>query len=105
MDMDSQRFDSLTMSLARGVTRRCAMKAMLGGAVAGVLVPLAGRRAAAGACGDNCDCPKNSICFNGACTTGKYCTDRTYRKLCKFSAGSAGCINPRAETCPNACAG
>jgi hypothetical protein len=103
--MDSQRFDSLTKSLARQATRRRAMKAGLGGAIAGVVAPLAGRCAEAATCGDNCDCPKNSICFNGTCTTGKYCTDRTYRKLCKFSPGSAGCINPRVETCPNACAG
>ena len=35
--MDSQRFDSLSKSLATGVTRRHAMKVVLGGAAGGAL--------------------------------------------------------------------
>jgi len=35
--VDSQRFDSLTKALVRGVTRRRAMKAVLGGAAASAL--------------------------------------------------------------------
>jgi hypothetical protein len=98
--VDNQRFDAIAKQLATGVTRRRAMKAVLGGAVAVALVPLAGRHAQAGACVDNCDCPKNSRCSNGQCTTERLCVNRPHRKFCKFSAGSSGCIDPSAETCP-----
>jgi hypothetical protein len=98
--VDNQRFDAIAKQLATGVTRRRAMKAVLGGAVAVALVPIAGRHVQAGACGNNCDCPKNSFCDNGQCSTGKVCRDRPHRKFCKFSAGSSSCIDPSAETCP-----
>ena len=101
--MDGQHMDQIARAFARGVTRRRVMKALLGGAVAGALVPLAGRHAQASACANNCDCPTNSRCFNGQCTTGKVCRNKPYTKLCKFSEGASGCIEPGAETCPNAC--
>ena len=102
--MDGQHIDRIALLLAKGMSRRGAIKAVLGGVVVGTLVPLAGRPAGASACANNCDCPANSRCDNGTCTTGKLCRDRTYKKFCKFDGGSSGCIDPRSDTCPNGCA-
>jgi hypothetical protein len=79
--MDSQRFDAITKYVARGLTRRQAMKAVLGGAVAGTLGQFVGGHVVEGKgkpCAHDCDCPDNQKCANNHCTkacpyTSVYC--------------------------------
>jgi hypothetical protein len=54
--MDSQRFDSLTKSLATEVTRRRAVKVVLGGAAGGALGLLGRQQQNAAAGGDVAEC-------------------------------------------------
>src|SRR5215207_7659567 len=69
--MDGARFDRIAKHVARGVTRRQALKIGVGGAVAGTLGQLGRGQAMAGKgkpCTEDCGCPDNQKCANNRCT-------------------------------------
>jgi hypothetical protein len=117
MRMSAERFDELAKAVARGTSRRAALRGVVGWAVKGVAVALgvsaAGalstQTAEAGkACSGHCDCPKNQVCSN----PGQRCTKvgcGAGFKVCKLENSLAPspigwtCI-PRETTCLGACA-
>jgi hypothetical protein len=75
--MDNQRFDHLARLLARGASRRTAIKGIAGAAVGGALVTLGlarGGEASAQSCGgEGIYCTADADCCSGVCSN-YYCT-------------------------------
>ena len=92
--MESQKFDALTKTFARGASRRGVIKGIAGGVLAGVGA-LTGRSVgAAPACrrrGDACSAPE--IGTQGRCCEGLRCEGTT-------AHGGARCIGPSECECP-----
>jgi hypothetical protein len=106
--MDSRQFDRITKQLTSAVTRRWAVKAVMGAATAGVLAQFAGHRADAGkVCNNNCECPGNQQCVGTGIgpnrCQGKLCSGG--EKVCKtgFGVGQYFCYDPRTQTCNAFC--
>src|SRR5690349_16147359 len=82
--MDDRRFDALTRALARGSSRRAALKGLFGGLVGGAA--LATRLDGAGAQG----CESDTQCSNGF-----HCCSGTCRQCCT----AEDCPNEREDEC------
>jgi hypothetical protein len=66
--MEGRGFDRLAKQVARGMTRRRALQAVVGGAVAGTLGAWVRGDAVAGkACTSSCDCPFTQACYQDRC--------------------------------------
>ena len=102
--MDGQRFDRITRAMARGVSRRGAVKGVLGGALAAALGRVATSDAEA-----NHGRPNGSTCISGEhCASGN-CDPKTRRcataapVVCGFPTAPCGanCCDIFTQTCSN----
>src|SRR5690349_7713647 len=91
--MDDQRFDALTRALARGSSRRTALKGLFGGLVGGVAIATRLDQASAGV-PDECDCVavpcKSLTCVSGECVYQDLCTD-----ACTVCNTETGACDPK----------
>jgi hypothetical protein len=88
--MDGRRFDILTKTLATGVSRRAALRTLVGGVPCGVLAVLGVREGSAQTCREaGRPCSKNANCCSGVCDTTN--PDPFKRNRCVCPPGTASC--------------
>jgi hypothetical protein len=110
--MDQNAFDDLTRALARGTSRRQALK-LLGGSLAGGLLAVLGVGEAAA--DDTCKpigkkCKKNSQCCSGNCANGTCAPTCPSANVCGSTCLTAPCdanqcltCDPTSGTCASNC--
>jgi len=93
--MDDQRFDALTRALARGSSRRTALKGLFGGLIGGAALVTRLDNASAQACEIDSDCPSyanqcgTNHCTDGFCVPVSNCAQN--EQCCGFDTAGAHC--------------
>jgi len=91
--MKDSRFDSLTVSMAAGKSRRGLLKGLFGMVVGGAVATVATDNANAAARGGGETCRKGGDCLSGVCAVGS----DGRRRCCNQECYNCGAFNT--ETC------